>query len=250
VTLCHSRPWPAAAALLILAGCSPAPEPETPREDGEQLVALEARLAELERRKSLVEDVNEIKRLQHAYGYYVDEAMWDEVVDLFAEDGTVEYGLDGVYVGKARIREYLYALGGGRQGLPEGQLNEHYQVMPVVTVAPDGRTAKARWRAIIMTGELGGNALWGEGPYENEYVKENGVWKIKTLHYYSSLLVPYEGGWQTNPDPTGGRFVSTLSPDRPPTVQYATWPDVYVPPFHFPNPVKKYDPAEAAGAEQ
>ena len=147
--------------------------------------------------------------------------------------------------GKERVREYLHALGGGRVGLVDGELNEHLQVMPVITVAADGRTAKARWRAITLTGELDGEAFWGEGPYENEYVKDGGVWKIQALHWYQALLVPYAGGWQTNPDPTGAKFVSsTLPPDRPPSVEYKTWPDTYVPPFSFPNPVGKYVASE------
>jgi outer membrane murein-binding lipoprotein Lpp len=218
-------------ALALLAGaCSREPSGE----DAAQLAALAAQIDSLERRKSTVEDVNAIERLQHAYGYYVDRALWDDVANLFAEDGTIEIGLDGVYVGKARVREYQFALGGGRQGLVDGELNEHLQVMPVITVAPDGRTAKARWRAITLTGELGGDAFWGEGPYA-------GVWKIKTLHWYQALYVPYAGGWQTNPDPTGAKFVSAaLPPDRPPSVEYKTWPDTYVPPFSFPNPVGKY----------
>ena len=94
---------------------------------------------------------------------------------------------------RQRVREYLYALGGGRQGLVDGELNEHLQVMPVITLAPDGLTAKARWRAITLTGELGGDAFWGEGPYENEYVKDGGVWKIKTLHWYQALLRAVRG---------------------------------------------------------
>jgi hypothetical protein len=212
------------------------------------LSVLQERIAALERRKTLVADSNAIERLQAAYGYYVDRGLWDEVANLFAEDGTIEVGLDGVYVGKARVREYLYALGGGRAGLPEGQLNEHLQVMPVVTLAADGQSAKARWRGILLEGRLGGDAFWGEGPYENEYVKENGVWKIKTLHWYQALLVPYAGGWQTNPDPTGGKHVSAaLPPDRPSTVEYKTWPETYIPPFSFPNPVAKYVPASEQG---
>jgi hypothetical protein len=214
-------------------------------EDAAALRVLETRVAELEQRKQRVEDVNAIERLQAAYGYYVDRALWDEVANLFADDGTIEIALDGVYVGKARVREYLYALGKGRHGLADGELNEHLQVMPVITLASDGTTAKARWRAITLTGELGGDAFWGEGPYENEYVKQNGVWKIKTLHWYQALYVPYDGGWQTEPDPTGGKLVSqTLPPDRPPSVEYKTWPDTYVPPFSFPNPVAKYVASE------
>jgi len=226
---------------LALAGCSSGASPE----ETAAIRALEGRIAALEQRKERIEDVNAIERLQAAYGYYVDRALWDEAANLFADDGTIEIALDGVYVGKPRVREYLHALGGGRQGLADGRLSEHLQVMPVITLAPDGLAAKARWRAIALTGELGGDAFWGEGPYENEYVKDDGVWKIKTLHWYQALYVPYEGGWQTKPDPTGGKFVSsTLPPDRPPSVEYKTWPETYVPPFSFPNPVGKYVAAE------
>jgi hypothetical protein len=231
----------AGLAALTLGGCGGGPSAE----EAAQLNALAARVAALEQRKERIEDVNAIERLQAAYGYYVDRGLWDEVANLFADDGTIEIGLDGVYVGKARVREYLYALGGGRQGLADGQLGEHLQVMPVITLAPDGLTAKARWRAITLTGELGGEAFWGEGPYENEYVKDDGVWKIGTLHWYQALYVPYEGGWQTKPDPTGAKFVSSaLPPDRPPSVEYKTWPDTYVPPFSFPNPVGRYVAAQ------
>ena len=243
----------AVLAAAAAAGCSDDPPANSPAPAAE-LTALADRLSALEQRKTSIEDSNAIKKLQRAYGYYVDEALWDEVVDLFAEDGTLEIGLDGVYVGKARIREYLYALGGGRQGLAEGQLNEHMQLMPVVSVAADGQTAKARWRALIMAGQLGENAVWGEGPYENEYVKENGVWKIKTLHWYQTMMVPYEGGWQTNVDVNGGKYVSsTLPPDRPPSEAYIPWPetpDTYVPAYHFPNPVAVYVPEQAAGGAQ
>jgi hypothetical protein len=229
------------AVAVLVGACSSGPSPE----EAARVEALAAQIDALERRKERIEDVNAIERLQHAYGYYVDRALWDEVANLFADDGTIEIGLDGVYVGKARVREYLHALGGGKQGLSDGELSEHLQVMPVITLADDGRTAKARWRAITLTGELGGDAFWGEGPYENEYVKDGGVWKIKSLHWYQALLVPYEGGWQTNPDPTGAKFVSaTLPPDRPPSVEYKTWPDTFVPPFSFPNPVGKYVAAE------
>src|SRR5690606_38271020 len=75
--------------------------------------ALGERLARLEARKTRVEDVSAIERLQHAYGYYVDEGLWDEAAGLFAADATIEIGLDGVYAGRERVREYLYALGGG-----------------------------------------------------------------------------------------------------------------------------------------
>ena len=199
---------------------------------------LQARVDTLEQRKTLLEDGNAIKRLQRAYGYYLDRGQWDQAADLFAADGTIEIGLDGVYVGQNRVREYLHALGGTRNGLAPGQLNEHMQLMPFVTVATDGMTAKATWRDVILAGQLGKNATWGEGPYENEYIKDHGVWKIKALHWYQTLVVPYDGGWARHEDVNGGKYVSAkLPPDRPPTRQYRTWPGGLLPPFHFDQPV-------------
>ena len=40
------------------------------------------------------------------------------------------------------------------------------------------------------------------------------------------------------------KIFDALPPDRPPTVEYKTWPDTYVPPFSFPNPVGKYVAAQ------
>lgn len=206
--------------------------------DTGQIESLWSMLDGIEYRRQLVQDSNDIKRLQRAYGYYLDHARWDDVVELFADDASLEIGLDGVYLGRERIREYFDVLGGGRTGLSEGELNEHMQLMPVVTIAPDGRSAKGRWRDIIMAGQYGDHAVWGEGPFENEYVKENGVWKISKLHWFQTMLVPFEGGWHLNEDYNGAKWVSDrLPPDQPTSFPYEAWPGTFLPPFHFPNPV-------------
>jgi hypothetical protein len=208
--------------------------------------ALWSMLATLEHRLELVKDSNDIKRLQRAYGFYLDHALWGELGDLFAEDATLEIGLDGVYRGQDRIREYFDALGRGREGLAQGQLNEHMQLMPVVTVAPDGLSAKGRWRDLIMAGQLGEYAVWGEGPFENEYVKENGVWKISKLHWFQTMLVSFEGGWHQNVDYNGAHWVSDLPPDEPTSFEYDAWPGTFLPPFHFDNPVLDARPVDYA----
>jgi hypothetical protein len=231
------------AALLPVLVTACVQSMSTPR-SSTATTQLEARIDTLEARKSRLEDGNAIKRLQRAYGYYLDRGLWDEAADLFAADGTIEIALDGVYAGQERVREYLHALGGSRAGLAQGQLNEHMQLMPFVTVAPDGLTAKATWRDVILAGQLGKSATWGEGPYVNEYVKDHGVWKIKSLHWYQTLVVPYNGGWAKSEDVNGGKYVSgRLPPDRPPSEQYRTWPGGYLPPFTFDQP-----PAAQSGA--
>jgi hypothetical protein len=199
------------------------------------------RLAAIEQRSSRINDANEIENLLRSYGYYVDKMLWDHVVDLFTDDATMEVGLSGVYVGTDSIRRYLYSLSGGLQGPIDGVLYNHMQLQPIVTVAADGLSAKARWRALLLTGTSGSGSggNWGEGPYENEYVNQDGVWKISKLHWYATYYVPYEGGW-LNSSTEAVRAYSEgkgVTPDRPPSEPYEPYPAAYVPPFHFPNPV-------------
>lgn len=239
----------ASAAAIAACGSSSTTAPSS----SDQLATLGQEVAGLETRAARVEDVSDIERLQRAYGYYLDAAQWDQMADLFADDGSIEIGLDGVYRGKERVRQYLHALGHGHTGLSYGELNTHMILQPVIDLAPDGRTAKGRWRAVIMTGTYGKSAYWGEGPYENEYVKQNGVWKIEKVHWYQTYMVPYRGGWAKNKDVNQGIYVSKqLPPDSPPTERYETWPSVYIPPYHYrKSPAASVDvgPPSPAGVE-
>jgi len=236
----RTRTGLAIVGIALLAGCGTdgSAESSSSVEAAAELAPLRTELAAIAHRLELVEDANDIKRLQRAYGYYLDHGRWGDLADLFADAATLEIGLDGVYQGRERIGAYFAALGKGRDGLAPGQLNEHMQLMPVVTVAPDGLSAKGRWRDIIMEGQFGEFAAWGEGPFENEYVKEGGVWKISKLHWFQTMLVDFDGGWHENEDFNGARWVGdALTPDAPTSWPYEPWPGTSLPPFHFANPV-------------
>ena len=205
-----------------------------------QAATLDARIDALAAQVDRLEDTRAIKKLQRAFGYYMDRGLWDEAADLFADTGTVEIGQDGVYVGKARIRDYLQRLGGGQPGLAYGQLNEWMQLQPVVNVAPDGAHATARWRDLGMLGHFKHDAAWRDGIYENGYVREDGVWKIRTLHLFVNFIAPFEGGWARLKPGDGDRpseAAKAMPPDRPPTTRTATFPNAGVVPFSYPNPV-------------
>ena len=201
---------------------------------------LSAQIAQLSAEVDSLEGARAVRKLQRAYGYYVDRGLWDEAADLFADDGTVEIGQDGVYAGKARIKEYLKRLGGGPDGLVYGQLYEHAQLQPEVDVAADGLTAKGRWRELQMTGHFGKDAFWGDGIEENTYSREGGVWKIKSLHVYINFIAPHVGGWprlQPAAEDWRTEVAKAFPPDRPPTDRYRPFPDPNIPPFHYKNPV-------------
>jgi triacylglycerol lipase len=193
-----------------------------------------AQLADLLRRARLLQDEQAIENLQRVYGYYVDRALWDQVADLFASDGTLEIGLQGVYVGKAHLRGFLETL--EPQGLSAGVLNDHIQLQTRVDVAPDGKTAYCRSRELAMTGVYGKSGAWTEGVYENTYVKDHGSWKFKSLHFYPTVISDYEQGWAKSALPAPGPSTA-LPPDRPPTESYNIYPKAFIPPYHYRNPV-------------
>ncbi|WP_305096824.1 nuclear transport factor 2 family protein [Croceibacterium aestuarii] len=194
----------------------------------------EQRLADYRQRVERLEDQVAIETLQADYGYYFDKGLWNEVADLFSKDGTFEYGQRGVYVGQDRIRSALLLF--GPHGLAPAHLNNHMQLQAVITVAPDGRTAKARWQGMVMLAEPGANGQWGVGLYENEYVKQGGVWKISKLHFYMTALTDYDLGWTKSAIPMEGQS-ALFPPDRPPTEVYRSYPGAYIPPFDYVHPV-------------
>ena len=68
-----------------------------------RIAELEARLDTLSRELGLLQDEKAIRRLQHTYGYFMDKGLYDEVVDLFAEDGELRF-MGGIFKGKAGVR--------------------------------------------------------------------------------------------------------------------------------------------------
>ena len=228
-----------AAGLAVWLDGRPAVSQQT-----SSIAALAARAAALEREVTLLEDLNAIKRLQRSYGFYTDKQLWSEAADLFSADGTIEVGGRGVYVGRERIRAFL-TLNGPETPQPK-RLFDHMQLQPVVHVAADGLTAQGRWHVFAQEAVHGEYANWGLGVLENEYVKEDGVWKIRREHFFTTMYTPYEAGWAKTAIPNAGPSAE-LPPDRAPTVDYQAYPASFVVPFHYQNPVTNPAPRPAGG---
>jgi hypothetical protein len=195
------------------------------------LRAVEGDLNALGKRITRLQDMTEVEIVQHAYGYYVDKAQWRSVSELFADDATLEIGGKGVFLGKARVFQYMTDAFGAI-GPKDGSLIDHQQFQCLPTVHDDGVTAEARCIAFVMSS--GG---WGHVYYEDDYVKENGVWKMKKLHGPFNMYSGYKLGWvdQVIVNTFPEKFLPW--PDLPPTVIYLTYPSYYIEPFHYPNPV-------------
>lgn len=203
----------------------------------DRIAALEARLERAETRLTRMEDVEAVKRLQRAYGYYLDKGFWQAIADLFAPSGTIEIAARGVYR-KDRIYPFLRDLiGQKRDGLAPGQLMNHMQLQGIVTLSDDGSHAQGRWRAFIQVAQHGQMAIWAEGPYECRYVKLDGVWMIESLIWFPTYYTPFDEGWALTGLPSSARDES-FPPDAPATHIYQTYPaEVFVPPYHYRHPV-------------
>ena len=235
------RPILCAGLAALLAACSQAPEPAADATTSPDDAALDAAIAELEQAVAAAEqevqrlrDVDALENLSGVYGHYVDKSMHDDVADLFADEGIVEILGRGVFYGHERVREYMHNL--SPSGPAPNRLFNHMHLQPVVHVAEDGLSANVRSRLFVMFSIHETNAQWGAGIYENEFVKEDGVWKIDYLHGYQTFYTLYEDGWAERSSGIFAPF-DRLPPDGPQSVPYDPYPAAFVPPFHYPNPV-------------
>lgn len=215
---------------------------------------LEGRIAQLEHRLGIQEDIEAIRKVQYTYGYFIDKSQYNEVVDLFAEDGEVWF-LGGIYKGKKGVRRlyierFQTQFTQGHNGPRYGWLLDHPQMQMVIDVADDRKTATVRGRSMMQAGlhesAEGQQRAWFEGGiYDNRYVREDGIWKISRLGYFPHWHGSFEDGWAKTPIDfipmatkdqlyPGG---DGLGPDELLDPMPRLWPATDTVPFPYPHPV-------------
>lgn len=216
----------------------------------QRLAALEAELAEVRHRLAIQEDVQAIRILQFAYGYFMDKCMFAEIVDLFADEAELHF-MGGIFRGKAGARR-LYGGASGMNGPAHGMLFEHVIAQDIVHVAPDRKTAEGRFRTFMQGGvhrsktdappSIPKQFLEG-GVYENRYVREDGVWKFSLFNYRVVWQADFSEGWANAPDAplmvSEHRATFPENPGGPDAVEPnpPRWPKAVVMPFHYRHPV-------------
>ena len=207
-----------------------------------------AALAALDRRIQSMNDEDKVANLQNAYGYYTDRKMWDDASDLFTEDGVLEIADVGVYAGPRSNRRSYERL--GPQGLQYGQLNDRLVFNFLVSVSPDGSSARTRGVEFDMLGDFSsGTASIGLDVLENRYVKgADGIWRIREMRVFPIMATDYYQGWAKSrlvTPPVTGPFAS----DRPvPASDRGTLTDGAIPVFFLNHPVTGKPVALPVGA--
>jgi SnoaL-like protein len=144
---------------------------------------------DIEKRITVLEDIEAIKRLKARYcAICDDDHNPDKIATVFAEDGIWEGGDFGKAQGHQPIRKLFE---GFRQLI---SFSQHNLMNPIIEV--DGDRAKGTWYLMgPFTFREKNEAKWLAARYDDDYVKVNGEWKHKHLRATIRMAALYEKGW-------------------------------------------------------
>ena len=124
-------------------------------------------------------EIEQIKRLKYRYVRCLDQKRWDEIEGCFVPDAVASYGGGAwAFEGRDAILEFLRSSMGSEQFL-----SSHRVGQPEIDLTgPD--TARGVWALadLVCHLELGVD-IRGGAFYEDEYVKVDGEWKIRSTGY-------------------------------------------------------------------
>jgi hypothetical protein len=206
---------------------------------------LKETVKKLEARLQVQEDIESINKLMNAYGYYLEHWQEDQIIGLWSHRDDVELEIHdtGLYKGYAAVAKSFqfkdhYTAFNGEKTAPPEYLHILIPNAGIIHVESDGKYAKGRWYgsflgALRRGGQL--RALIGCGIWENEFVKEDGIWKFMKLKFNDIISSPLDEGWVKTP-----YLANPPANDRPPSgpnTHAQTYPSGYIFPYHYKNPV-------------
>jgi uncharacterized protein (TIGR02246 family) len=154
------------------------------------LPAGEAPSASLEQRLQRVEDELAIRRVLVDYSATQDARDYAGYAALFARNGEWVNGRN-VYKGREAIQKMLVDLYGNP---PPGYVNsESYHISANAQIDLHGDRATARSRhLLVMRGRDGAPVPALAGRYEDEFIREDGKWKILRRVDFPVMPTPEE----------------------------------------------------------
>jgi hypothetical protein len=181
----------------------------------DQDAGLKDQVDRLSNQLGIHQDTNDIRTLHRTYESCLDRGMYEEVVNLFADDGEVSYN-GGLFAGRERGVRRLYCdnfrsgLSGKKIEPAPGFESDPSQMQDIVEVAPDRKSARARFvysmqagapitsdSQLVKMARLQGQGIikwWESGVHEVSYIKEGDSWKIKQLEYRVMAKANYAPG--------------------------------------------------------
>src|SRR5262249_11030963 len=173
----HPLPQPPSAPPQSLAPCGPS----YPRSPGFGKAARMVWVATALRRCDMydLQEIEAIKRLKYRYVRFLDHKRCDELAALFTEDAEASYS-SGKYAfsGRDQIMEFLRGALGSHDALTSHRVHE-----PEIDVTGP-TTARGIWGLDdVVIYPKADVSVRGAAFYEDEYVKIDGEWNIRSTGY-------------------------------------------------------------------
>ncbi|MBR0683333.1 nuclear transport factor 2 family protein [Roseomonas eburnea] len=143
----------------------------------------------LEDRLRAVEDRLAIADLRARYCHLLDGRHWPAFIDLFTEDGVFE-GLTAVR-GRAALTEFF------SRRVP-AMTEEFWHFCSNGTVELDGDRATGRISMEYLS-VMNGVSYVSAGHYDDELIKQDGVWRFAARRITFYFLAPLHEGWAGRP---------------------------------------------------
>jgi bile-acid 7alpha-dehydratase len=126
-----------------------------------------------------LQELEAIKRLKYKYLRCLDQKRWSELAECFTEDATSAYsGGKFSFEGRDAVMEFLESAMGA-----DSFLSSHTVHHPEIEFTTE-TTATGVWALHDTVIETKANIIIrGAAFYEDEYVKVDGAWKIKSTGY-------------------------------------------------------------------
>ena len=159
---------------------------------------LEARVRELEAKVQELSDREAIRDLRYRYHEYINDARFDEIGDLFSDDGEVNFGHLGTAHGRDEIRRFFGGLraSAGNGGAADWQprLSRVRQFIHNHMVEVDGDHAHG-FAYLEAKPVYKGESYVVAARYDDDYVRQNGQWKFARMALMPYFMVPLKEGW-------------------------------------------------------
>jgi len=162
------------------------------------------RLHELEAKVQKLEDIEAIIKLKERYARLGDDilnskASREEAFEILTDDVVMTHAFvsDGVEQkpivaeGKQALIKHTDAV------MKTTDYCVHLISNPCIEV--NGNEATGKWYIHLLCTIIDPNgekvSMWGQGRYEDEYVKIGGEWKVKSFKFLQEFFAPAGAGW-------------------------------------------------------
>jgi hypothetical protein len=158
---------------------------------------IEARLTDLENKVRELNDREALRTLRYRYHEYINEGRLADIVDLFTQDGELEFGPLGKAKGRDEMRVFFANLGpsgsapGANRG-PHFTFVKQYIHNHVVEIHGDRATGFSYLEAKPV---INGEAYLVSGKYSDEYARLDGQWRFTNMNFTPHFIVLHQEGW-------------------------------------------------------